>query len=348
MLGALYAVLAAATFGFNNASARRGVLTGTAIQGMAISVPMGVPLFLIAALVGGELGEFDQLTPLSLLLLSGAGFMHFVWGRYCNMRSLAAVGSNVAGPVQQVQLLLSLSLAIFLLGESLTPLKVLGIVLVVAGPSFVIHGRAATKRRETRRQAKESPGATRPALKAAEETTATVKKPAFQPRMMEGYLFALLASIGFGTSPILVSAGLKESGLSLLGGLVSYVAATAVVAICLMLPRNFRQLGTISRESLPWFTVAAVAVWASQFFRYLALGIAPVTVVQPIQSLSLIFRMIFGYFINREHEVLDRYVIGGIILSFTGALALSISDEMVTQYFTLPSWLVPIAAWRWP
>lgn len=342
MLGALYAVLAAATFGFNNASARRGVLTGTAIQGMAISVPMGVPLFLIAALVGGQLGEFDQLTLKSLLLLSGAGFMHFVWGRYCNMRSLAAVGSNVAGPVQQVQLLLSLSMAIFLLGESLTPLKVLGIILVVAGPSFVIHGRAATKRREAR-LAQGSPVA---AAKAAASKTAA--KPAFQPRMMEGYAFALLAAIGFGTSPILVSAGLKESGLSLLGGLVSYVAATIVVAICLMLPRNFRQLSTISRDSLPWFTIAAVAVWASQFFRYLALGIAPVTVVQPIQSLSLIFRMIFGYFINREHEVLDRYVIGGIILSFAGALALSISDEMVTQYFTLPQWLVPIAAWRWP
>lgn len=344
MLGAIYAVLAAATFGFNNASARRGVLTGTAIQGMAISVPMGVPLFLIAALVAGELGEFDQLTPLSLLLLSGAGFMHFVWGRYCNMRSLAAVGSNVAGPVQQVQLLLSLSMAIFLLGESLTPLKVLGIILVVAGPSFVIHGRAATKRREARRHTQA--GTASPAIKATEKKAGA--KPAFQPRMMEGYLFALLAAIGFGTSPILVSAGLKESGLSLLGGLVSYVAATVVVAICLMLPRNFRQLSTISRESLPWFTIAAVAVWASQFFRYLALGIAPVTVVQPIQSLSLIFRMIFGYFINREHEVLDRYVIGGIILSFTGALALSISDEMVTQYFDLPQWLVPIAAWRWP
>jgi uncharacterized membrane protein len=100
----------------------------------------------------------------------------------------------------------------------------------------------------------------------------------------------------------------------------------------------------MSRKALPWFTLSAVAVWASQLFRYMALAIAPVTVVQPIQSLSLIFRMIFGFFINREHEALDRYVIGGILLSFTGALALSISDEIVTQYMTLPDWLVPLAA----
>ena len=342
MLGALYAVLCAAAFGFNNASARRGVLTGTAVQGMAISVPLGVPLFVIAAFIAGQLGEFDQLSLKSILLLSGAGFVHFVWARYFNMLSLAAVGSNIAGPVQQFQLLLSLTLAVTWLGESLTPLKVIGIFLVVAGPSFVIHGRAANKRREAR-------AALDGAAPVVEATVAEASaKPKFQPRMMEGYIFAFLASLGFGLSPILVSAGLKESGLSLLGGLVSYIAATLVVAVCLLIPRNFKQLGEINRTSLPWFVSAAVSVWVSHFFRYLALGIAPVSVVQPIQSTSLIFRMIFGYFINREHEVIDRFIIGGIILSFAGALALSISDEMVTQYFNLPDWLVPLAAWRWP
>lgn len=262
MLGALYAVLAAATFGFNNASSRRGVLTGTAIQGMAISVPLGVPLFVIAAFLGGELGEFDTLTPLSIALLSAAGFMHFVWGRYYNMRSLAAVGSNIAGPVQQFQLLLSLTLAIVLLDESLTPLKVLGIILVVSGPSFIIHGRAVEKRRAARLRAQASVGAAATDTVTAEP--AATAKTTFKPRLMEGYLFAFLASIGFGTSPVLVSAGLKESGLSLLGGLISYIAAALVVGVCLLLPRNLIQVRNMSRASLPWFTMSAVAVWASQ------------------------------------------------------------------------------------
>ncbi len=349
MLGALYAILAAATFGFNNASARRGVLTGTAIQGMAISVPLGVPLFLIAAYIGGELTEFDRFGSWNIVLLAAAGFMHFVWGRYCNMRSLAAVGSNLAGPVQQFQLILSLTLAIVFLGETLSPLKVIGILLVVSGPSFIIHGRQAEKRRAARRRAQASVGAAAAdsAAEATESSTATAKAK-FKPRLMEGYIFAFLSSIGFGTSPILVAAGLKGTGLSLAGGLISYVFATLVVAVLLLLPSNFVQVRNMGRAALPWFTLSAVAVWASQLFRYMALAIAPVTVVQPIQSLSLIFRMIFGFFINREHEALDRYVIGGIILSFTGALALSVSDEMVTQYIMLPGWLAPLAAWRWP
>ena len=57
MLGGLLALTSAALFGLNNASVRRGVLTGSATQGMAITVPLGVPLFFLSALVVGSLGS---------------------------------------------------------------------------------------------------------------------------------------------------------------------------------------------------------------------------------------------------------------------------------------------------
>ena len=53
MLAGFLALLSAATFAFNNASLRRGVLTGSVAQAMAITVPIGVPLFFIAALLSG-------------------------------------------------------------------------------------------------------------------------------------------------------------------------------------------------------------------------------------------------------------------------------------------------------
>ena len=54
MLGVVLAALSAATFAFNNASARRGVLTGSVAQALAITVPIGVPMFLLAALTTGQ------------------------------------------------------------------------------------------------------------------------------------------------------------------------------------------------------------------------------------------------------------------------------------------------------
>ena len=63
VLGAILAVLSAATFALNNAAARRGVVTGTPIQGMAISIPMGVVCFLPVALVAASSAGWRNFRP---------------------------------------------------------------------------------------------------------------------------------------------------------------------------------------------------------------------------------------------------------------------------------------------
>lgn len=339
MLGILFGVLAAASFGFNNASARRGVLSGGAIQGLVISMPIGMVMFGVLAGVFDQWPALARMTWTEVGFLAAGGVMHFVWGRYCNIRSLAAVGSNLAGPVQQAQLLLSLALAIILLGETLSPFKVIGILLIISAPAYILRARAKAKAAAARAKATEPVAAARPEAD---------KRPAFTPRMAEGYIFALLSAVGFGTSPVLVKAGLAGTGASLVGGFISCIVATAVVALLLLIPSQLDETRRMNRESLKWFTLSGIGVSFSHLFRYLALGLAPVTVVQPLQSMSLLFRMIFGYFINRDHESFDRYVIVGIFLSFTGALSLSLSDDAVLRYIDLPAWLAEVAAWRWP
>ena len=117
MLGGLFAICSAATFAFNNASVRRGVLTGSVAQAMAITVPIGVPLFFLAALITGTLGEITGFSRQGLAALALAGAMHFVWGRYCNYRATKALGTNLVAPIQQVNLIITLLLAIWLLGQ---------------------------------------------------------------------------------------------------------------------------------------------------------------------------------------------------------------------------------------
>ncbi|NQV56625.1 MAG: EamA family transporter [Rhodospirillales bacterium] len=333
MLGVVYGILAAACFGFNNASARRAIISGTAIQGLVISMPLGILIFTIGATAVGEWDQFSKLTYLNIGLLSMAGFMHFAWGRYFNILSLGAVGSNLAGPVQQFQLLLALTLAVIFLGETLTPLKVIGILLIVSAPAYILRQRAKAKAKEALED--------KPA-----ETGANAS--AFKPQMAKGYLYAFLASLGFGSSAVFVRAGLDGTNLSFLGGFVSYVAASAIMGFVLFIPSQLSQVKQLNGTTAKWFLFSGVGVSFSQLFRYLALGIAPVTIVQPLQSLSLMFRMIFGYFFNRQHESFDRYVIVGIFLSFIGAVSLSLSSDIVLQYFDLPDWLAKIAGWTWP
>ena len=86
---------------------------------MAVSVPFGVPFFFVALLIFGSLSELATFTWMEMFWLACAGIVHFVIGRYANYRGAKAMGANLVGPIQDVNILVSLSFAVFLLGEKI-------------------------------------------------------------------------------------------------------------------------------------------------------------------------------------------------------------------------------------
>ena len=337
MLGAFLALVGSAWFGFNNASVRRGVLTGSVLQAMAVTVPIGVPLFFIGAVLSGQLFNLSDLSALKALSLAAGGVAHFVLGRYCNYRASKAMGANRAAPILQVNLLLTLTLAIVLLDDFLTPLKFIGIGLILAGPALMI-----------RRGAKKNVEPSQAPSGGAVGDAAPTQKPVFIANLREGYTFAILSSFGYTLSPIFVRYGLRDTNLSLLGGLISYAAAAVVIGLVLLLPGKWAHVRSMDRTVSPWFLRAGVAVFLSQMFRYMALSMAPITVVSPIMRLSLIFRVIFAWIINRDYETFEPRVLLGIGVSFIGAIALGISLDFIVDNVALPDFLLRLSAWRWP
>ena len=73
MLGVLYAALGAFTFALNNVAMRRGVVTGSVLQGMALTVPIGGFSFLLMTLAFGELGQLVVFPVVALAWLTGQG-----------------------------------------------------------------------------------------------------------------------------------------------------------------------------------------------------------------------------------------------------------------------------------
>lgn len=340
MWGGLIALLAAAAFGFNNAAIRRGVLSGSVLQAMSITVPMGVPFILIIAILTGQLANLGEFPLSSYFFLAGAGVLHFCWGRYCNYRSTRAIGGNLSGPWKQSNLILALVLAMILLGETLTPLKILGIGLIVSGVMATTHA-ARLARRKEKANAKE----------LEEKGEKPEKKPGeFVPNYKEGYLFALLSATGYGVSPVLVRMGLDDVGpsFSVIGAFISYFSAAVVVGLIILLGRQWSHIREMQRTSVKWFSLAGALVGTSQTLRYVALSMAPVSVVTPIQSTSALFRVLFAWFINREHEVFGIWIIVGVLLSMTGVTALSISTELFLEWFTLPELFQQAVNWEWP
>jgi uncharacterized membrane protein len=324
-LGGFLALLSAATFALNNVFARRGVLSGTVLQAMAISVPFGVPLFLVAALGTGSTSYILEFSGNGWVLLSAAGVIHFVLGRYCNYRAVKAMGANLAGPLMESSVLVALVLAVALLGERITAVKALGIFLILCGPGLTVSRRNAKK----------------PEKK---------QELAFTPIYFEGTVYSLLAAVAYGCSPVLVRFALENSNwqASIAGGLVSYVAATILTLIVIVALGQTRHIRNMSSDTIKWFCLAGLFVGVSQMLRYMALALAPVSVVAPIQRLSLIFRLVFGYMLNRQYEVFNSRMVLGTIVSILGAALLSISIEDVRSLLPIPDALAPVFTWTWP
>jgi len=321
VLGGMLALLSAVTFAITNAAVRRGVLSGSPVQATTLSIPVGVPVFLLALGLGGGFDVFGQLPRASVIAFAVTGITHFIIGRYANYRAIGAIGTNLAGPVMQFNLVVSLILAILFLGETLTLSRIIGILLIFTGPAVVS--------REGARRA-------RYAIAAAE----------FKPRMLEGYVFAGLSALCYGMSPVLLRFAGGGRGLDavLAGGVISASTGSVAILLLLVAPGHWREVRGVGPEALKWFLFSGVMVYVSQIFYYMAIALAPVTIVAPVSALSNIFRIHASRWLNPRHEIFGPQVLVATAVSFLGVVVLSISAEMLP----LPAAWSALLQWHWP
>lgn len=328
-MGAIFAILSALSFALNNAAARRGVITGTASQGMALTVPIGVACFLPLALVTGEIFRLPQFPPTAVAWMMGVGLLHFIVGRYCNYRANKEAGVNLTAPVVQLQVIVTLVLAVIVLNEPCTVLQAIGGLLILAG-SFI-----------TQRQ----PSRSRPMAAASGAGT---DLPLFSPRYLAGYLFASLAALGYGTTPIMARFALAHSGAGsgILGGLIAYGTATLFIAITLTSPRMRRNIMSLKRENVRWFVYSGLFVAMAQGFFYSAVAVAPILLVTPILQLSLAFRLVFATWLSPDHEVFGWGVLTGAAISTMGSLTVAIDSNVILRALAAPETITHILLLR--
>ena len=144
-----------------------------------------------------------------------------------------------------------------------------------------------------------------------------------QLRQVEGYLSAMVSAVAYGTSPILIRAALEgESGLSVLGGLLSYSAAAVVLIASLVLPSQRAFIGTMRLATFRVFFTAAVAIFLAQMMRFIALSLASVAVVSTLQRASAVFTLLLTWAMNRDLEAITWRLVASIVISVAGAVLL--------------------------
>jgi len=340
MLGAILAILSALTFALNNAAARRGVLTGTPGQAMAITIPIGVAGFLLAAVATGQMGRLAQFPPTAAAWMAAVGVTHFLVGRYCNYRANQEAGSNLTAPVVQLQVIVALVLAVIILREPCTLLQTLGGLLMLTGTLI-------TQRQPTGSRA--TPVLLDAGLNGNRSLPPYgVAAAVFAPRHVAGYVFASLAALAYGSTPIMARSALEHTGPTsgILGGLIAYAAATAVVAMALLWPPLRQNVIALKRENVLWFVNSGVFVALAQGLFYAAVAVAPIMLVAPLLQLSLVFRLTFSKWLNPDHEVFGPLVTAGAIISIAGACLVSIDTSVILDALAVPEFAARMLRWR--
>ncbi|AMN43023.1 DMT family transporter [Rhodoplanes sp. Z2-YC6860] len=330
MLGVLFSVLSAATFALNNAAVRRGVVTGTPGQAMAITVPLGVVCFLPVAFLLGELSRVGQFSPAAMGWMASLGVLHFLIGRFCNFKANQVAGVNLTAPVVQLQVVVTMVMAVVVLHEPCTALQIIGGIIMLGGSLI------------TQRQP--------PKAKAAPADKAPADKPAlppFIPRYLAGYVFASLAALAYGNTPVMARFALEHTGpaTGILGGLISYTAATAIGSLALLSSKFRQNLRALNRGNVQWFVYSGVFVAAAQGFFFCAVSVAPVLLVMPLLQLSLIFRLLFSTWLSPDHEVFGWLVMFGAAISVAGALLVSADSAMIVHALAPPESVARFLLW---
>jgi len=270
---------------------RRGVhRSGEISSTIPIFSFVGLVIFGLPVFISGELARLTSLTWLGVGSLAGAGVVHFILGRISGFTSVRLIGANRAVPIYTCNLLIAVMLGILFLGEPLT-ISLFAAVVLIFGGIVLISTRGGSEK-----QSKDTP----------------------EDSLAMGVLTALGAALCWGISPFLVKIGLREVDSPLLAAFISYAAASVIIGIWLLPPKNSEKLRHVDRSSLAPIIIAAVTMALAHLLRYTALHYSALTMVQPLFTTQALFVFPLSFLINRQIEAFSLRIILGAISAVTG------------------------------
>jgi drug/metabolite transporter (DMT)-like permease len=290
-IGLTLAIVSAICFAASTVSIRRGLFHAeTALGAVFVSVPIGAVLSASVLIATAQYNTLWHTPWHTFAVLAIAGVITFVAGRLLNYIGIQNLGANRNGAILRTSPLWAAIFGVVFLDESLTILMISGILLVVAGATLV-------------------------SVRYEKETRAV---------QVKGIIAASGGALLYAIAAALIKAVIKEAGSPITAAFISFTAGSIVLAGLLFHKQLRQQLLQLQRRSLIPFMIAGTMSTTAQLLRYSALDHSPVSLVEPIIGTTIIFVLIFSFFINRNIEIFNRKVVLGIMVAAIGAALLFI------------------------
>ena len=294
-LGAVLALLATVGFAAQLICIRAGTRNGRVIDAVLISLSVNVLLLAPLTVVLHPVHPSELFTPLSFVSFALAGVSGSLLGRLFTFKGVKALGANLTSPILSANVFFATAFAIVFLGESISAIHGIGIVLIVAGVTIISRESAEDNRDKPLR---------------------TVAKLITYP---------LLAALCLGIEPIFISTGFSE-GTPVVPGLAVNMFAATLGFLGYMFATGSLSSMVLSPRMVAWYVGAGVATTAAFLLYFSALEIAPVVLVMPILQVTPLFVIILSWLIlPRALERLTIPLVFGALVVVTGAALVSLS-----------------------
>lgn len=251
----------------------------TAIRTIVILIFSWLMVFIV--------GSFNAITELTtktiiFLILSGIA-TGLSW--LCYFKALQLGNVNKVTPIDKSSTILTMILAMIFLGESITILKVIAILLIGFGTYLMIEKKEDTK------QAKDS----------------------------KWLLFAFGSAIFASLTAILGKVGI-EGVESNLGTAIRTIVVLVMAWIVVFVTKKQGEIKNMDGKSWRFLILSGLTTGLSWLCYYKALQDGETSIVVPIDKLSIIVTIAFSYFVLKEK--LTKKSLLGLVLIITGTLAL--------------------------
>jgi len=250
----------------------------TAIRTVVVLIFAWVMVFLVGS---AETITSIETKPLIFLLLSGLA-TGASW--ICYFKALSMGDVNKVVPIDKSSTILSVLLAIICFGEpEALAIKLIGTAILAIGIFLMVEKKQNAQKEEHR---------------------------AWMIYAVLSALFAALTSI---LAKIGISGVESNLGTAIRTGVVLLMAWIIVFA-----KGKQRQIKTLDKKELVFIALSGIATGASWLFYYYAIQNGIVSVVVPIDKLSIVFTVAFSYFVFKEK--LSRKAFAGLALMVAGTL----------------------------
>lgn len=291
--GTVLSVLAAGMLTLQVVFIRIGTNNGSVTR--ALVTVLGINVVLLGS--GTLIAYYPNynVTPFSFIVFASAGLSGTVLARSLYYISIDRIGASRTEPIKSSQPLHATLVAVLVLNKVVTIPYLFGIVLIVAGIAAISW--------ETNKQSSASGDNSQSEL-----------------------LFPLGAAFFFGIEPTFIKLGFAEGTPVFVGLSIKTLAAAIGFIIYLRIRGLLPAWDDFRTDSSHYYIAAGLANTAFLVTYFLALEVAPVTLVVPIvQSSPLLILLVSYFFLNRLETVTWRLSVAAIV-SVVGTIIVTLAS----------------------